>query len=186
MSRSSAVSTTRRWRRLLLALLGAALVVGGCLSSSGGGGTQRSVRALDSFCGDAAACRTTGAAERTTGPTADSVGYRLGPGPATLDIPLDDTTTGLEVLARGRGALHVTLAGCSDCPDVAHEVGADYAWTDLTDVHVTEDGGWFGDAGPPSNPVVELSVRDDRSHVDIADVEQTYYSYCSVAPAGPR
>ena len=168
-------------RRVVLVLLCGGLWAGGCVGFGNGSPTPQ-VRSLDSMCqGDA--CTTMGSTRKTSGPTADSIGYRLGPGLGTLDIPVDSGIAGLSVLVRGSGHFHATLSDCTGCPRLSYAVGADYAWVDL----IAHDAGSAQsyDAGLSSYPGIELSVDDDGSHVDLADVRSVPDWSCSVV-AGPR
>lgn len=176
MSRWWSISTTRR--RGVLALLCALLGVGGCVAGSD---NQPTVRALDTLCGDAASCYATGAVRRTSGPTADSIGYQLGPGAGALTIPFEAGTSSAGVLVRGSGRLYVRLSGCNQCRDFSRRVGADPQWIDLA--AGVPDAGIYDAGDAPAS--AELAVHDDGSQIDIIDVQDTPPS-CSVAPAGPR
>lgn len=166
------MSTTRAYRRpVMLALVVALVWSAGCTMDLG---SKPDVRALDSMC-QGNACVTTGSARRTTGITADSVGYQLGPGAGSLRIPVDGQAGGLSVLVRGKGNFYLSLVGCSSCSPESREATSDYRWVDLYSV---EDGGIDGydaapyvGAEPPPQYTIELSVEGDGSHIDIADLK---------------
>ncbi|MBE7484574.1 MAG: hypothetical protein HS104_31985 [Polyangiaceae bacterium] len=133
-------------------------------------------RLLDRVCSLPEDCTTSGSAERTTGITADSVGFRLGPGGGSVTITLVSTSGSgareLEVLASGAGTLRVTSAalGVSEVFDLR----ADYDWYRVA-----------GDPGSSSNVVIDLGVEGD-SRAEVADLraQGLDHSGCSVAAPG--
>lgn len=133
-------------------------------------------RLLDRVCSVPEDCTTSGSAERTTGITADSVGFRLGPGSGSVTITLVSTSgTGageFEVLASGAGTLRVTSAalGVSEVFDLR----ADYDWYRVT-----------GEAGSTGNIVFDLGVEGE-SRAEVADLRAKGLDHagCSVAAPG--
>jgi hypothetical protein len=73
-------------------------------------------RLLDGACRDQQ-CPTSGSARQTTGLTADSIGFELGPGPGSVTItaPLQFGDR-LELLVRGQGSLSVTIESSACAP----------------------------------------------------------------------
>jgi len=97
-------STRHAARRALLCALVVAMSI---LACDGAHDTNRSEsRLLDEVCGGSN-CTVSGSARRTTGPTGDSIGFKAGPDPGSISIPLS-TPSGydqniVEVLVSGHG-----------------------------------------------------------------------------------
>jgi hypothetical protein len=96
--------------------------------------TTSPVRLLDEVCEDEQ-CAISGSARQTSGPTSDSIGFELGPGPGSVNImvPPAQSQFGnrLELLARGRGSVSVTIerASCApSCGANAVELSEDWRW----------------------------------------------------------
>lgn len=103
------------------------------------------------------ACSTSGEAEMTTGITADSIGFVVGPGPGSLEIDVGSITTGApsnltswEVLIRGEGT-YSDGATKQSAP-------AGYAWMG-TNVNFNE-----------GQPVLTLATSDSGARVEVADI----------------
>lgn len=125
-------------------------------------------RLLDEACRDRR-CTTTGSARETTGLTADSIGFVLGPGPGRVTIPMDDsgafTYDALELLVKGSGSVVVTVdrGQCSSCGSRSIELQDEWRW---------EPGGstvfGFGFDTSPFTIVVE--TLDDSSRAELLDL----------------
>ncbi len=198
----------RARRRAAAAGLALALAAGYALSAcqdhcdAGQCTVDSRIRMLDELCDQvlttgAPACELSGDARETTGITADTVGYRLGPGGGTLAIRLNAIDgTGyssgsfdIEVLVGASdedraGRLTATLdwgscdAGCvSSVPGYEVELDHDYEWEPVVRGASPPGGGVSDDA------VLILSGVG----IDIADVH-TVSRYlqggCSIAGAG--
>jgi hypothetical protein len=177
-------------RARVAALLAAVSLIGACIGPLDFGATPSASRLLDESCGEGA-CTTTGNARATSGPTADSVGFRLARGGASVTIPLasvsraGDTEFTIEVLASGAGALRARgLSGCCEGgSDVVVGIPASYEWVSVGAGSVAADS-----AGTFSGIVVQLATAAD-SEAEIADIRlRTHESYasCSVAAPGRR
>ncbi|GAC1351517.1 MAG: hypothetical protein NVSMB1_05310 [Polyangiales bacterium] len=198
---------TRRFvRPVLFCAVAAVLLVNAACDEEGPPHPGQS-RLLDEICATKDACTTRSPnAQQTTGPTADSVGFRIrgGEGSVTLRIPAQplhgtDNTWHLEVLVAGHGRFTTS----EDRTDSAlHPIPTTYDWVKLPD-HVEWgdtprgdageglDGGILSGAPSSTTPVTiapftfTVSLSDGSSNVDIADVRlsssYTALGGCAVA-----
>ena len=97
-------------------------------------GTPSPERLLDDACLDQQ-CATSGSARETSGLTADSIGFELGPGPGSVNIMVPalpgSLGTGVELLLRGSGSVSVTIEkpDCApDCSSGAFELTKQWRW----------------------------------------------------------
>jgi len=122
-------------------------------------------RLLDQTCREGR-CKTTGSARETSGLTADSIGYELGPGPGSVTITVPghnaSTSADLEVLVKGSGSL-VVSTGCTTC---SHSIELHDGWRWE---HVA--GGFEGTE--PLTVVVE--TLDDTSRAALLDVRMNRF-----------
>jgi hypothetical protein len=128
-----------------------------------------SSRALDDAC-RSGHCALSGSAVITTGPTADTLGIRIGPGPgaATIDVSSRTPVSSsyewhVEVLATGIGSYTIYEPGCEPLeggPNVSYRPPTDYAWV--------QSSTCSGTTRSPRGSVT-ISVADG-STLDIADV----------------
>ena len=127
-------------------------------------------RLLDTACNEGT-CKTTGAERRTTGLTADSIGFQIGPGKGEVLIPIpmlnrpDDNAFDVTVLVQGTGTAQVTLrhtACTSGCGETSVALGTDYRWAIAGS----------GRIGSGSIDALEVSVAtsDASSHADVLDL----------------
>ncbi len=92
-------------------------------------------RALDRAC-RTGGCTLTGSAAFVSGPTADTLGIRMGPSPSSATIVLSDVSTPsgydwhVEILVSGTGSFTASELGCpsADGSAVTIEPSEDYAW----------------------------------------------------------
>jgi hypothetical protein len=140
-------------------------------------------RLLDRACALPEDCSTLGSAQRTTGITGDSVGYRIGPGWGSLTIPLqrDDIARpdfALDLLVAGSGTLDVALPSAGF--DQTVDVPASYDWVTV--------GGTFPSSAAGADGGVDLTVSvNDGSRAEIADLRGDNLDYvhaCSVSAVG--
>lgn len=140
-------------------------------------------RLLDRACASEDDCATTGSALRTTGITADSVGYRLGPDEGSVTIPLERIASDefvFELLVTGEGAISVSSAGLGISENL--ELGSDYDWKRVSGKIPSGS-----DAGSFDNPFELTLAVSDGSHADIADIRAVgldYPSSCAVRTPG--
>lgn len=155
-------------------------------------------RLLDLAC-KSDACIVAGSVHRTTGPTADTLGFHFGPGAGSLSIPLDgllsqgaDTSdlASLEALVSGHGTLSIDAEGgaCGpSCGGASETVQGAYDWVHFD---IEPDGGVWpgatdsGDAGYAGVGVLVLRVANDGSEFDLADLRYTPGISCSVVAPG--
>lgn len=141
-------------------------------------------RLIDRACPDETSCQTSGTAERTTGITGDSIGYRMGPMAGSVRIPLERRNMGddfsLAVLASGSGTLEVTLPSANVQRSLP--LSEDYEWLEVD--------GTFPSQSTGSNDTVELTLRvGDGSSAEIADIRAhnlDHINACSVSVVGRR
>lgn len=136
-------------------------------------------RLLDRACGVAEGCPVTGSAKGTSGLTADSLGFVLGPGAGSVRVPFElqsgSGSVTLDVLLAGTGRLRVTSSSLGISREF--ELSDDYAW------HSAE-GHSSGTSEPPIEVI--LSVEAD-SRAEVADLRATgidHVGSCSVGAPG--
>jgi hypothetical protein len=125
-------------------------------------------RLLDNACLDGA-CPTTGSARQTTGLTADSIGFELGPGPGSVTIAVPSgssfTTDQLDLLVRGSGQLLVTIraSSCSPaCSTRSIELTKNWRWATMEGKSST-----FTSSVPGLEIVIE--TQDESSEAALLD-----------------
>ncbi len=177
-----------------LLLLFSALAVAGACSSN----VESRPRLLDESCGGGE-CTTSGAARQTTGLTADSLGYELGPGPAKLTIPLQSFSDpnhdafDAEVLLEGHGTITGRLlqgdnCGTSPC-DVVDEhttvVPRQYDWVRVGTFVSSSSG-----TQTFKNFFIEVEIDDQHSSSELQLADIRYDSFdtirCSTYTPGRR
>ncbi len=145
----------------------------------------RDPRLLDRACDNDDSCGTAGNAQRTTGITEDSVGYRLGPGSGSLRVPLERKGMGddftLELLVAGNGNAEISLEQ-TNVVKQSLSLSDEYEWAEV-------EGRFSSYSYDPSGQV-ELTIQvDNDSKLDLADLRAKnldYVSSCSVAAVGRR
>jgi hypothetical protein len=131
-------------------------------------------RLLDRACNEIDACPTTGSAQRTTGITADSIGYRLGPGDGSVTITLAPVTGAgsfvFELLLAGEGQVQVWSTAFYDVLTLSDE----YEW------HSIAGGTPYGS---DSSIEIKIAVTGDAV-AELADIRAVGLDYagCSVRP----
>lgn len=141
-------------------------------------------RLIDRACPNDVSCQTTGSAERTTGITGDSVGYRMGPSSGSVVIPLERKNMGSEfslaVLASGSGTLEVSISGSNVQRSIS--LSKDYEWVEVD--------GSFPSSSQNFEDTVELTLMvGDGQSAEIADIRAhnlDYVNSCSVSAVGRR
>jgi hypothetical protein len=185
MADKQAQPRRRAWSRERgLWLVLAAVCFGACSDD-----VESQARLLDEAC-EGVPCQTTGSARQTTGITEDSVGFKLGPSPGTVTIPLPDFSEAgddsfdVEVLVAGRGSYTGSLrqpcssAGCNPVVDsTTASIPREYEWRSV--------GVFLGNKSTFQNFEVELEVAEG-SELDLADVRYDTFDHvnCSVAVVG--
>lgn len=152
-------------------------------------------RLLDEEC-QKATCATEGNAEEVTGITADSIGFRLGPGVGKVTIPLSTFTRfgsdsfSVEVLVAGAGAFHARLMQRT-CSEGGGSCAGATLVTD-TSGGASEEPGWrpagsfSGSSGTFSNFFLEIESESTTERVDVIDVRYDTFDAveCSVRAPG--
>jgi hypothetical protein len=180
-----------RQRRFRLALLVALLTGAAC-----GSDVESRARLLDDEC-KRAVCPVQGNAEEVTGITADSVGFRLGPGVGKVTIPLSTFTTAgddsfsVELLIAGEGGYQARLLR-ETCGDSGTCSGLQI----ISEIsgRATDEPGWrnagtySGDADTFSNFVVELESDPGAEEIQLIDIRYDTFDTveCSVRAPGRR
>jgi hypothetical protein len=177
----------------MLLLVSALAVAGACTSN-----VESRPRLLDESCGGGE-CATSGAALQTTGLTADSIGYKLGAGPARLTIPLQSFSDlnhdafNAEVLVEGHGTITGRLLqgdcdGIGPC-DVVDEhtlvLPRQYDWVRVgTFVSSSSGTQSFKDF------FIQIEIDDQHasSELELADIRYDSFDalHCSVYAPGRR
>jgi hypothetical protein len=146
-------------------------------------------RLLDKVC-RSGGCTTSGAVRRTTGPTADTIGYHFGPGVGSLSIPLytllpgdQDTTDldSLQALVAGHGKISIGAEDGACCGSVSKSVPGEYNWVDFD---LESNGEQSADGGESAEGMLVLSVAGDGTEFDLADLRYTPSTGCSVVAPG--
>lgn len=135
------------------------LALGLLLSSAGCGDSgvrESEVRLIDRC--EQSGCKTSGAVEMTTGITADSIGFVLGPGESSLVIQFfavgPGSLTRREVLLRGEG-VYFDGVPKETTPTVAgQQAPADFEWRSFS---------------APSNGHIGIFTADSSSRIEVAD-----------------
>lgn len=153
-------------------------------------------RQLDKACSTTQGCVMAGSARVTTGPTSDSTGIRIGPGPGRATIVMPPFTIEtydsyiIEALVSGKGRGHgsmkyppVSCSGTSKCGNT-FTLAYDYQWVTVGTVTGLETGTL------QKYVSFYLDVTDDTSVMDVMDVRFSRYvkdeGGCSVAAPGYR
>jgi hypothetical protein len=180
----------RRPRRLLLV---ACVTLGIAVACSAD--VESRARLLDEEC-QKFTCATEGNAKEVTGITADSIGFRLGPGVGKVTIPLStftragDDSFSVELLIAGAGPYQVRLmrrtcaeggGSCNTAEEVSGLSGG-----------ATEEPGWrsagsfSGSSDTFSNFFVEVETETTTERVDVIDVRYDTFDTieCSVSAVG--
>lgn len=136
-------------------------------------------RLLDRACPNVDDCEVTGAAQRTTGITEDSVGYRLGPGDGSLTIPLQPTGVGpdfvFEILVAGEGSAQLSSSGLGISESI--ELPSSYDWRRITGTIAS---------GASSDQELTIAVTGE-SRAELADIRAKGLDYpvsCAVRVPG--
>jgi hypothetical protein len=138
-----------------------------------------------------------GSAKQVSGITSDSVGFRLGPGPGKVVIPLPafssqgNDSFHVEVLAAGGGQLKTRLSqescdssgscSLSEVDSASGTLRAEYEWV--------ASGTFVGDKPPPGFVGFVLEAElDAPGDAEIADVRYERFDgiHCGVAVVGAR
>jgi hypothetical protein len=153
-------------------------------------------RLIDDACANSA-CTLSGSARQTSGITADSIGFKVGPGAGKITIPIppyasSNNYMNVEVLVSGHGQFTGRLmrqscgdgGACAPTPvDTATiYVGRDYGWASVGTYSV--GSGSSGFAGLSA----EIEVTDSSANVDLLDVRYETFDTirCSVSTPGAR
>ncbi len=145
---------------------GVLLVIGALLACA----TPTPERLLDQTCREGR-CKTIGSARETSGLTADSIGYELGPGPGSVTITVPgqkaSSSAYLEVLVKGSGSLVVSAgaAGCTSCSQ-SIELHDGWRWE-----HVSVSGTFLG----AQTLTVVVETLDDTSRVALLDLRVNWF-----------
>lgn len=137
-------------------------------------------RLLDRACSGSDRCTTSGKARRTTGITADSVGFELGPGGGSVVIPLLADSSSDEV------SVEVLVAGSGKVDVSSSELSASDSFT------LSDDYEWFqvgGAISGSSSGSVKLRVGvTGDSRAELVDIRARGLDHvgCSVAAVGRR
>jgi hypothetical protein len=189
---------TRLWRAAATLLaLGCFTLALDCAHDDPSDPHPGETRLLDKACATTEGCVTGGTARVTTGPTSDSTGIRIGPGPgrATIVLPSFPTETYdsyiIEALVAGEGYAYGSMKfPVPDCTGGGVKCGNrfglafDYQWVTIGTVTGL-------DAGTMQKYVsFYLDVVDSTSHMDVMDVRYSRFvenqAACSVAGPGRR
>jgi hypothetical protein len=164
-----------------------------CVAAACSEDVDSRARLLDEEC-ERATCATEGNAEQVTGITADSIGFRLGPGIGKLTIPLgtfsragtDSFST--ELLLAGIGSYRVQLLqrACADAASCQATIVSESTGV------VSEDPEWrfagsFSGAGDTfSSFSIEIQTESTTERVDVIDVRYDAFQSvdCSVRAPG--
>ena len=174
-----------RWFGIALSVVAA----GACDTQDG------EARLVDRAC-RSGRCTVTGSAKQVSGITSDSVGFRLGPGPGKVRIPLPAFSSAgndsfhVDVLASGTGQLKTRLSqescdGSGNCnldevDSASGILGADYEWI---------SAGTFVGKSPSGFAGFVLEAELDTSgDAEIADVRYDRFDaiHCGVSAVGAR
>lgn len=178
-------------RRRRLLVVSATLGIAAACSSD----VESRARLLDEEC-QKSTCATEGNAKEVTGVTADSIGFRLGPGVGKVTIPLStftragDDSFSVELLIAGAGPYRARLmqrtcseggGSCQTATEVAEVSGG-----------ATEEAGWrnagsfAGSSDTFSNFFVEVETESSTERVDVIDVRYDTFDAieCSVGAVG--
>ena len=154
--------------------LGLLLSSAGCgdFMESDSGATESQVRLIDRC--ERNGCRTAGAVEMTTGITADSVGFVLGPGESSLVIELDvasDSWTRREVLLRGEGVYFDGVRTDTTRTVAGQQAPRDFQWRSFS---------------ASSDRTIGIFTADSSSRIEVADARYDEYQSitCSVVAPG--
>lgn len=179
-----------RRRRTALAVCVAFGVAAACSNN-----VDSRARLLDEEC-QKSTCATEGNAEEVTGLTADSIGFRLGPGPGKVRIPLSTFTRvgsdsfSVELLLAGAGPYRATLiqrtcseggGSCSSETELSSITGG------ATEEPEWRPGGTFsGSSDTFSNFFVDVESESTTERVDVIDVRYDTFDAvdCSVSTPG--
>lgn len=134
-------------------------------------------RLLDRACESSDDCKTSGKARKTTGITADSLGFELGPGGGSVTIPLRAEGGGDQV------SVEVLVAGTGQVEVSSSELSASESFT------LGDDHEWFPLAGVASSTSVTLRVSvtgDSRAELVDIRAHGLDHTGCSVAAVGRR
>ncbi len=173
----------RRVRRFTLGLL--VVAAGACGREDG------EARLVDRAC-RSGRCMTSGSARQVSGITSDSVGFRLGPGPGKIVIPLPtfssqgNNSFHVELLAAGTGRLRTRLtqgtcdpsgSGCSLVDSASSFLGREYRW---------HSGGTFVGKQSAGFAGFALEVElDQPGDAEIADIRYDRFDAVSCAVRAP-
>jgi hypothetical protein len=179
----------RRRRSFLAVFL--AFGIGAACSSN----VDSRARLLDEEC-QKSTCATEGNAKEVTGITADSIGFRLGPGPGKVRIPLDTFTRAgsdsfsVELLLAGAGPYRARLiqrtcseggGSCTSETEVSNITGG------ATEEADWRPGGSFsGSSDTFSNFFIDVESDSTTERVDVIDVRYDTFDAveCSVSTPG--
>lgn len=182
--------TARRTRALVIALV---VTASGACSSD----VESQTRLIDVAC-RGGGCQTSGSGKQTSGITSGSIGFRVGPGPGTVTIPIPDFSEPgddsfeAQVLVRGNGSFKARLdqldcgSGSGVCTskliDSSTQVARDeYEWLSVGIVNNANDPVFEGFR-------VQLEVTSDTAELQVADVRYDSFGSvrCSVRAPGRR
>ncbi|MBI5536084.1 MAG: hypothetical protein HY898_25410 [Deltaproteobacteria bacterium] len=146
-------------------------------------------RLLDRACPSPKECMTTGSAQQTTGITADTNGYKFGPGAGTLRIPMQEAPTAsrgpgyVDALVAGRGQFYMAFVAPGAEPNAPRvAIPGEYTWMRLNRVTVPE-----GVSGG-QHPEMVIGV-DDGSELELADIRASGFeevSSCALVRVRPH
>ncbi len=182
----------RSRRRGGLASVLALFAVGSCSST-----VDSRARLLDDECKDTP-CATEGRAEEVTGITADSIGFRLGPGIGKVTIPLStfsdlgSDSFSLELLIGGEGTYTARLMQTTCASDAAPcntpQLITQVAGRASDTPSWRSAGSYSGSSSAFSGFYVEIESDPSASSVEVIDIRyDTFDSItCSVSAPGRR
>ncbi len=172
-------------RRAVLALLALSVAGASCaFEDAQPGDPQLLYRSCHS--GD---CMVTGAAERKSGLTHDTVGFRLGPGAGKVSVPMrrQGSDFVLEFMLAGRGTATIRVL---DVVSRDVKLTGDYRWHELSGTLPANTSIPDPDGGPGLKDAVvaEVEVAADGSNADLVDLRAVNLDHtgCSVAQVGAR
>ena len=135
------------------------------------GSGKDEVRILDRACASNA-CSTSGTARYTTGIWPGATGIAVGPGPGTVQVPIEVSSTGtLEALVSGTGTLQSMCSWetSGQSTTLSTDGGlVDYQWVTLCVVTACDP---TNPTGCSSQGSVQIGTQDSASAIDIADVQ---------------
>lgn len=152
-------------------------------------------RLLDEEC-QKSTCTTEGNAKEVTGLTADSIGFRLGPGPGKVRIPLSTFTRvgsdsfRVQLLLAGAGAYRASLIqrtcseGGGSCASET-EIGSSSGGVS-EDAEWRDSGSFSGASDTFSNFFVDVESLSTTERIDVIDVRYDTFDAvdCSVSAPG--